>query len=93
MSKNLEITVVRNEENRLDLKVKGEDHALLNVLVEKLNEDPKVVFAAYKRDHPLADSYSLTVITNEGKSPLDALKEALEKVRNIFEELVEQVPK
>lgn len=84
---------MRNEENRLDLKVKGEDHALLNVLVEELNKDPKVVFAAYKRDHPLADLYSLTVITDEGKSPLDSIKEALERVRDIFGKLAEQVPK
>lgn len=93
VSGKLEIAVVRNEENRLNLRIKGEDHALLSVLVEELNKDPKVVFAAYKMEHPLTDTYLLTVITDGSKSPLDAIREASEKVKAVFIELLRQVPK
>lgn len=90
MSEELRVTILRNEPNRLMLRVRGEDHTILNLLVEELNKDKSVVFAAYRQEHPLTGEYTLTLITNGSKSPLDALAESSERIKTLFTELREQ---
>ncbi|MCS7104148.1 MAG: hypothetical protein NZ954_01095 [Thermofilaceae archaeon] len=90
MSDKLELIVVRDEINKLTLRIKGEDHTLLNLLVEELNKDANVTFAAYRLEHPLTGEYTLTIFTDGNKKPVDALMEAVERVKGTFQELLRQ---
>ena len=90
MGEGLRITVLRNEPNRLALRIKGEDHTILNLLVEELNKDRSVVFAAYRLEHPLTSEYNLTIVTDGSKSPFDALAEAAARIKALFEGLRDQ---
>jgi DNA-directed RNA polymerase II subunit RPB11 len=53
-----------------------EDHTLGNLLRAQLLKDERVLFAAYKVEHPLFAKFILRVQTEEGYLPSDALKNA-----------------
>jgi len=90
VSERPEVVVVRSEPNRLTLRIRGEDHTLLNLLVEELNRDSSVAFAAYRQEHPLTGEYTLTIVTDGTKTPLQALVEAAGRAREVFESILEQ---
>lgn len=89
MAEELQIIVERAEANRLTLRIRGEDHTLLNLLTDELNRDPHVAFAAYRQEHPLTGEYVLSIVTDGSESPLDALKGAVERAKAVFEKLLE----
>lgn len=91
VSEELEVEVERMEPNRLTVKVKGEDHTVFNVLVEELNRDEHVVFAAYKQLHLLTGEYMLTVVTDGEEEPLTALRSACERLKDIYVRLLDQL--
>jgi len=78
------------EENYVKLLIKGEDHTYLNLLQHYLLEDESVVIAKYDIPHPLQDRAELVVRT-KGKNPLEAIREANEKIIKACEELLSQI--
>lgn len=62
--------------NAVIIKFEREDHTLGNLLRAQLIQDPRVLFAAYKVEHPLFANFVLRIQTEEGYSPRDALKNA-----------------
>lgn len=53
-----------------------EDHTLGNLLRAQLLKDDRVLFAAYKVEHPLFAKFVMRIQTEEGYAPKDALKNA-----------------
>lgn len=90
MSEKLKVVVLHDEPKRLTVRMKGEDCTVLNLLVEELNRDEHVKFAAYRLEHPLTGEYTLTIVTDGVKAPLDALKDASNRARSVLESLLEQ---
>jgi DNA-directed RNA polymerase subunit L len=90
VAEELQISVERAEPNRLTLRLRGEDHTLLNLIVDELNRDEHVAFAAYRQEHPLTDEYVLTVVTDGGESALEALKAAVARAKTVFEKLLRE---
>jgi len=90
VAEELQISVEKGEPNRLTLRLRGEDHTLLNLIVDELNRDEHVAFAAYRQEHPLTDEYVLTVVTDGGESALEALKAAVARAKTVFEKLLEE---
>lgn len=90
MAEELQIIIEKAEPNKLTLRLRGEDHTLLNLIVDELNRDNHVAFAAYRQEHPLTDEYLLTVVTDGGESALEALKAAVARARTVFEKLLEE---
>lgn len=70
--------------------MRGEDHTLLNLVVDELNRDKHVAFAAYRQKHPLTEEYMLTVVTDGGENALEALKAAVARAKTVFEKLLEE---
>lgn len=95
MSK-VDVEILKLSKNVLEVKVRGEGHTLLNLLVNELNEDPRVT-AAYRVEHPLLDVAFFIVKTDGSISPLEALKEARERVseklKSVKKQVLEQVSK
>lgn len=87
---NVEIKVLELTDDYIRLVVKGEDHTLLNLLTHYLLEDEEVLLAKYHIPHPLTGEPELVVRTN-GKSPVQAIKEANERIIKATEELISQI--
>ena len=54
-----------------------EDHTLGNILQSELLKDLDVVFAGYKRPHPLVNKIIVNVQTNNNSKPTDAMHKAI----------------
>lgn len=78
----MEIKVLKNEEDYLEIELKGEEYGLPNMLKELLLEDKNVEFAAYRMDHPAVSSPVLMVRTSSG-SPVSALKNAIKRLKKM----------
>lgn len=62
--------------NAAIIKIEREDHTLANLLRAQLAKDDKVIFAAYKVEHPLFANFVLRIQTEDDYTPRDALKNA-----------------
>ncbi|AWU76654.1 hypothetical protein CAS74_000598 [Pichia kudriavzevii] len=76
----LQITPDSRVPNCLLIKFEREDHTLGNLLREELINDPKVLFAAYKIEHPLFANFMMRLQTEEGYNPRIALKAACNRL-------------
>lgn len=79
--------------NCATIKFEKEDHTLGNLLRAQLLKDDRVLFEAYKVEHPLDHSFVLRVQTIDGLEPKEAVTEAcktilfqLDQLRQKFEE-------
>lgn len=68
--------------NTAVVKFEREDHTLGNLLRAQLLKDSKVVFAAYKVEHPLFANFVMRIQTEEGYTPKEALKNACNSLIN-----------
>ncbi|VEU20553.1 DEKNAAC101456 [Brettanomyces naardenensis] len=72
----IQITPDSRVPNCIIVKFEREDHTLGNLLRQELVNDPKVLFAAYKVQHPLFANFVMRIQTEEGYKPRTALKNA-----------------
>lgn len=76
----IQITPDSRVPNCLLIKFEREDHTLGNLLRDELINDPKVLFAAYKIEHPLFANFMMRLQTEEGYNPRTALKNACNRL-------------
>lgn len=81
----MELRLVNRTNTKLELEVIGENDTLLNLLKQKLLEDPSVETATYVMGHPYLDNPLFVVETKTGK-PDAALKTAAKDLRQQFDE-------
>ncbi|RLV93072.1 DNA-directed RNA polymerase II subunit RPB11 [Spathaspora sp. JA1] len=72
----IKITPDTKVPNAAIIKIEREDHTLANLLRSQLLKDDKVIFAAYKVEHPLFANFVLRIQTEDDYSPREALKNA-----------------
>ena len=89
----MEVKILKNEANELSFELVGADQALPNMIVDRLNKDKSVEFAACKLAHPLLANPVVYVRTRQGKA-LDAivscikeLKDEVDSFKGKFEQL------
>ena len=83
----MKINVVQKEENELKIEIEGEDHTFCNALQTVLFEDEDVELAGYTISHPLTSNPVFYVRMKGKRKPVDALREAAEKLISLNEEL------
>ncbi|CCH61369.1 hypothetical protein TBLA_0E03150 [Henningerozyma blattae CBS 6284] len=66
--------------NTVVITFEKEDHTLGNLIKSELLHDPKVLFAAYKVEHPLFARFKMRIQTVEGYDPKDALRKACNSI-------------
>lgn len=86
----LQVEVISHTKAKLEVRLRGEGHTILNMLVDELNSDPRVT-AAYRVEHPLIDVAYLYIATDGNKSPLEALAEAASRLHEKLEALRRQL--
>ena len=84
----LEVLTKNDEENIIELKIRGEGHSLCVPLRSILFEDEDVEFAGYRIKHPLMPEPTVYIKTNGKKTPLEALKDAIKKLIERSDEFI-----
>ncbi len=80
----MELRVTESSEHELSIEIAGEDHTFMNVLKGALLEHEEVNAATYDVNPEQSGGQTepiLTIKTEPGKAPLDALEEAAVDVR------------
>ncbi len=86
------IEILKEEKNRIQFKIKGETHTVLNLIRKELFENKSVEFAGYKVDHPQIKNIIFTVSTSKG-NPKMAVKKAIEKIQKKLSKIESEVKK
>ncbi len=80
------IEIVKATKNRIEFKLKGEDHTMANLLVKLAIKKPHVTYAAYRVEHPLVGDLIVVLATDGTVTPVEVLKEVLHDVIRLSEE-------
>jgi DNA-directed RNA polymerase subunit L len=75
----MEVKILKEEKGELTFELAGADQSFPQLLVEKLNADKSVEFAACKVSHPLVANPIVIVRSAKGK-PSDAVVKALKEL-------------
>ncbi len=79
----MQLRVVENEPQELVIEIGGEDHTFMNVLKQSLLELDGVSAATYDMNPEQSGGQTeplLTIKTEEGTDPLDALEQGAQRV-------------
>ncbi|MFB6192159.1 MAG: DNA-directed RNA polymerase subunit L [Haloarculaceae archaeon] len=80
----MDLRVIENRETELSIEIAGEDHTFMNVLKGALLETEGVAAATYDMNPEQSGGQTdpiLTIKTEEGTKPLDALEAATGNVK------------
>ncbi|PSP59156.1 DNA-directed RNA polymerase subunit L [Halobacteriales archaeon QH_7_66_36] len=80
----MDLRVITNERTELEIEIAGEDHTFMNVLKSALLETDGVVAATYDMNPEQSGGQTepiLSIKTEEGTAPLDALEVAADEVQ------------
>ncbi|MGM5488414.1 MAG: RpoL/Rpb11 RNA polymerase subunit family protein [Nanobdellota archaeon] len=72
--------IIENAKNKVVLKAEGSDAGICNLLREELWADEKVKIAGFNIEHPLISEPQIIIETTGTRKPLDAAKEALDRL-------------
>ncbi|KAM0675278.1 DNA-directed RNA polymerase II subunit RPB11-a [Gurleya vavrai] len=76
----LTITKDKQTPNTVEICINGETHTLGNLVSEKLLQDPRCTFSAYKVEHPLEDKFYLKVSATDEIDVLLLINQTLSKL-------------
>jgi len=79
----MKVKILKRTSNELKIEVEGIGHALCNLLQKRLLEDENVDLAGYDVPHPLAPNSIIYVHTKDNVKPVEALREAVKKTREM----------
>lgn len=77
----MEIKILVNESNELSFEVIGADQSITQLIVERLNQDGSVTFAASKKAHPLVANPTV-ILKTKGKKAKDVLIKTLKEIKD-----------
>lgn len=82
----MEIKILKEEKNRIEFEIIGEDHTLCNVIRDELWNEDNVDISAYNIKHPLISNPVMLVETSKG-DPRKALQGAVSDLKKKIKEL------
>jgi DNA-directed RNA polymerase subunit L len=89
----MKVKTLKRTSNELKIDVDGIGHALCNLLQKRLLEDGNVDLAGYDVPHPLASNSVIYVRTKGNVKPEEALRKAVENVREMNKEFSKELQK
>jgi DNA-directed RNA polymerase subunit L len=81
----MDLRVIERGESELEIEIAGEDHTFMNVLKGALLEAEDVAAATYDMNPEQSGGQTepvLTIKTEDGVDPLDALRDAAKRVKS-----------
>lgn len=88
----MDITVLEIKENKVRLVLNQEGHTFANAIVNELLSDPDVDVAKYSMEFQFSDP-ELIVTTKGKKKPLDAVREAADRIVKNCDDLLQSLEK
>ena len=82
----MEIKILKEEKNKIEFEVIGEDHTLCNALRDELWNQEDVEISAYNIKHPLISNPVMLVETSRG-DPKKALQNTVSSLKKKIKEL------
>ncbi|KAM0686705.1 DNA-directed RNA polymerase II subunit RPB11-a [Conglomerata obtusa] len=79
--KTITITKDKKVPNTIEILVTGESHTLGNLLSQRLHEDSRCIFSAYKVAHPLNETFSIKVTAIDEYDALALVVDVLKELR------------
>ena len=89
----MKVKTLKRTSKELKIDVDGIGHALCNLLQKRLLEDGNVDLAGYDVPHPLASNSVIYVRTKGNVKPEEALRKAVENVREMNKEFSKELQK
>jgi DNA-directed RNA polymerase subunit L len=89
----MKVNVLKKSPNEFKIEVEGGGHTICNLLQKKLLEEAHVDMAGYDVPHPLASNPVIYVRTKGTLKPEQALRNALEKARDMNKEFGKELEK
>lgn len=87
----LKMTIEKNEEDVLRIKLEeGDPHTLNNLLRSRLIESENVKLAGYTKTRTFKEQSMFQVRTLNGVKPIDVLLEKCEEIKQIANEFIEK---
>ncbi len=85
----MEIKVLKQEKNKLEFEVIGEDHTLCNAVRKELWDFDETDISAYRIEHSLISEPIMLVETSKG-DPVNAVLKANESLKKKIKEFKEE---
>ena len=85
----MQVNVLNNDKKMIEIEMVDCDSAIPRMLVEELNKDKGVEFAAFKKDHPIL-GWPKIVLKTKKDDPLDMIVEKLEGIKKEFTDFHKQ---
>ncbi|WP_299334011.1 DNA-directed RNA polymerase subunit L [Haloplanus sp.] len=88
----MELRVIEKTDEELRMEIAGEDHTFMNVLKGALLKTPGVVAATYDMNPEQSGGQTepiLSVKTESGTDPLDAVGDASRRVQNLSKDFTD----
>ncbi len=82
----MEIKILKEDKNRIEFEVIGEDHTLCNSIRNELWNNENIEISAYNIKHPLISNPVMLVETSKG-DPRKALQESVERLKKQVKEI------
>jgi len=88
----MDITVLEIMDNKVRLVLNGEGHTFANAIVNELLNDPEVDVAKYTMEFQFSEP-ELLVTTKGSKKPIDAVREATDRIVKNCDDLLQSIEK
>jgi DNA-directed RNA polymerase subunit L len=88
----MSIKILELGKDKVRLVVAGEGHTFLNALTAELLKNPDVDIAKYHMEFQFSDP-ELTVTTNNGADPVEAIKEACRTISGYCDTILSDIEK
>jgi len=86
----MEIKILKEEKNKIEFEVIGEDHTLCNVIRNELWNQDNVEISAYNIKHPLISNPIMLVETSKG-DPKNAIFNSVNSLKKQIKELKDRL--
>jgi len=86
----MEFKYLKQENNEAEILL--DNLTIAEILREYLNQDSKVEFAAWRREHPMKKEVILRIET-KGKTPKKALQDSVTRIEKELDSLVRELKK
>lgn len=90
VEKKIEIIKDKKTTNSVEIIITGEGHTLGNLITEKLLEDDRCLFSAYKVMHPLTENVNIKVTASESCDVIFLVTETLKKLSHEIKKCISQ---
>ena len=86
----MEIKILKEEKNKIEFEIIGEDHTLCNVIRNELWNQDNVEISAYNIKHPLISNPIMLVETSKG-DPKNAIFNSVNSLKKQIKELKDRL--